>query len=92
MNNRSAKGVRRFDLDDLLDNGADGDFFISESKDAVWIIIPGSGHTRWPIKEPLENGALWKWDGNEDAPTLTPSLHLVGQWHGWMKNGELVSC
>lgn len=30
----------------------------------------------------------WIWDGNEKVPTLEPSVHHVGHWHGWLKNGE----
>lgn len=36
------------------------------------------------------SGAQWDWDGNEDAPTLTPSVHAVGVWHGFVTNGELI--
>jgi hypothetical protein len=35
-------------------------------------------------------GKRWGWDGNEDAPTLTPSIHCIGHWHGWVRNGALV--
>lgn len=43
----------------------------------------GQGHTQ-----------EWDWDGNRDAPTLRPSVHQVGgcQWHGWLRNGEWMSC
>lgn len=34
----------------------------------------------------------WEWDGNRDAPTLSPSVDHVGHWHGWLRNGEWVSC
>jgi hypothetical protein len=36
----------------------------------------------------------WEWDGNREAPTLTPSVQQVGgcQWHGWLRGGEWVSC
>lgn len=34
---------------------------------------------------------VWGWDGNEDKPTLTPSLDF-GHWHGHMRAGRLVSC
>lgn len=30
----------------------------------------------------------WIWDGNRDAPTLSPSVHHIDHWHGWLKNGE----
>jgi hypothetical protein len=34
----------------------------------------------------------WEWDGNMDAPTLSPSVHHVGHWHGWLRNGIWESC
>lgn len=36
------------------------------------------------------SGALWTWDGNEDKPTLRPSLGIPGYWHGWISAGRLV--
>jgi Family of unknown function (DUF6527) len=35
-------------------------------------------------------GKCWGWDGNEDAPTLTPSIHCIGHWHGWARGGMLI--
>ena len=34
----------------------------------------------------------WGWDGNVETPTLTPSLHWIDKWHGWMRAGRLESC
>lgn len=45
--------------------------------------------TRWPVVKPNENGALWKLGGTIERPTLSPSLHWRGYWHGWLKNGVL---
>ncbi len=33
----------------------------------------------------------WQWDGNREAPTLTPSINVIGRWHGWLREGKLVS-
>ena len=44
----------------------------------------------WPVDQPNSTGDQWSWDGNEDEPTLSPSLHAVGEWHGWVQNGMLV--
>lgn len=35
---------------------------------------------------------VWGWDGDEDKPTLTPSIHCPGLWHGFLRAGRLVSC
>jgi hypothetical protein len=34
---------------------------------------------------------VWQWDGNREAPTLTPSVNVVGRWHGWLREGKLVT-
>lgn len=34
----------------------------------------------------------WKMTGTKECPTLEPSLHVVGHWHGFLKNGQLISC
>ena len=45
--------------------------------------------TVWTIDHKNTSDASWSWDGNQNAPTLSPSLHAVGLWHGWITNGEL---
>ena len=32
----------------------------------------------------------WEWDGNVETPTLSPSVHHVGHWHGWLRSGMWV--
>lgn len=60
----------------------------------LYICLPGK--TRWtPIH--VKRGApggdrVWGWDGNEASPTIEPSIHWVGHWHGFLRNGVLVSC
>ena len=34
----------------------------------------------------------WSWDGNTEKPTLSPSIHVIGFWHGWLRSGRFVSC
>ena len=36
------------------------------------------------------SGVHWGWNGDEDKPTLTPSVHAHGHWHGWVRDGMLV--
>ena len=36
--------------------------------------------------------ATWKWNGSLEAPTLHPSVHHIGHWHGWLTDGVWRSC
>lgn len=47
-------------------------------------------HSEWTIDHKNHCGAQWSWSGKEECPTLSPSLHAVGIWHGWVRNGTLV--
>jgi len=49
-------------------------------------------YSQWTIEHRNSCNAQWSWDGNENAPTLTPSLHAVGVWHGFVTAGKLVEC
>ena len=45
--------------------------------------------------EPKPRDPAWQWDGNREAPTLTPSI-ACGMpkgcdWHGYMTAGRLVA-
>jgi hypothetical protein len=41
-----------------------------------------------PLANPPYNTG-WTFDGNRDAPTLSPSVNCVGgcKWHGWIRAG-----
>ena len=37
----------------------------------------------------------WEWDGNREAPSLTPSILQSGmpcKWHGYLTSGEFRPC
>lgn len=64
---------------------------------------PKHGHAPIPMRlvdGPAEKGRIgaleqpgdfyFEQDGDPIRPTLSPSLHVVGEWHGWVRNGELV--
>ena len=38
-----------------------------------------------------KEGIIVGWDGNEEKPTLQPSIHIPGGWHGWVKEGNLIT-
>ncbi len=70
----------------------------------LWHILPDGSVGAIPI-EPIPIAArptwthgdppkchTWQWDGNRERPTLTPSVHAPGRWHGWIRGGRMVSC
>lgn len=50
------------------------------------------GYNPFRTTENVEHPS-WVWDGNADAPTLTPSILFVGgcQWHGFLTAGEWIT-
>ncbi len=88
----------RQSLDDLDINGVKGDWaFLNED---AYIAIrygdtPFEGTVVLPIK-PQGDKAAWSWDGNYQAPTLSPSIAVYGNgkqhpptWHGFLEHGKL---
>lgn len=54
--------------------------------------MPDRGHVgHVPITTGEKQAQCWLWDGNREAPTISPSIDIVGVWHGFIRNGELVS-
>jgi hypothetical protein len=61
-------------------------------------MIPGTGPhldaipvTRDQQRAQTES-RTWLLTGDRMKPTLHPSLHVPGRWHGWLRDGRLVSC
>lgn len=63
-----------------------------EQRELVIALPTASGvcFTGWPITHKNPNGAQWTWNEHEDSPTLSPSLHWINVWHGWVRDGMLV--
>lgn len=58
---------------------------------AMWLCIPSKFRIEGFERVRLPIGADgWQWDGNVETPTLKPSVHTFGHWHGWVRNGFLV--
>lgn len=74
--------------------GKVGDFTFDDDFSHIYIWLPGiSGPDSLQIqKGPPGGHRVWGWDGDEKKPTLTPSIHAPGQWHGYLKAGRLESC
>jgi hypothetical protein len=71
-----------------------GDFCFDREREHIYIILPGLKRpdSLRIQKCPPGGDRVWGWDGNEDAPTLTPSIHSPGEWHGYLRSGKLESC
>ena len=71
-----------------------GDFMFIDRFTHIYIWLPGvSGPDALAIQRGSPDGPrVWAWDGSQERPTLTPSIFAPGQWHGWLRNGRLVSC
>jgi Family of unknown function (DUF6527) len=57
--------------------------------------LPGDHGNYIPIVKGPPTGTghgPWGWDGNYDAPTITPSIWNKGYWHGFFTAGRFVSC
>ena len=39
-----------------------------------------------------DDSPSWSWNGSLEAPTLSPSVHRVGHWHGHLVDGMWESC
>lgn len=95
--NKESCDMKRVADDDSVINGPPGAFSIERLKggqSVMFFKLPNSyvGMIRLrPIIEGSPNPS-WEWDSNEDKPTLKPSVHLTGRWHGWFKNGRMQSC
>lgn len=66
--------------------------------ESVFIVMPVRWETmdgivcEWTVSKKNQNDAQWRLSGTREAPTLDPSLHWVGMWHGWLRKGHLKSC
>jgi hypothetical protein len=89
----------RKDWDDLAENGAQGDWYFS--REDTYITIRW-GHEAFqvatiPISTGEKSDRFWLWDGNKDAPTIQPSIRILGGdgnpdvWHGWLTKGALIT-
>jgi hypothetical protein len=63
----------------------------------LWAKYPDGCMACLPINMPQEvkaagiRGASWGFDGNLERPTLTPSVHHIGHWHGYVRAGRMQS-
>lgn len=73
---------------------------LSEPGDFVWTVDEhGTRKLHLVVPSPTEGIARtslpisaegWEWTGSDAAPTLSPSVDVIGHWHGWVSDGVLV--
>jgi len=76
-----------------------GNFYLTPSQDGarrLSFLCPCGCGTLAGIRvrdDGTQVDGAWAWDRNEVAPTCTPSILInQGHWHGYLTNGEFVSC
>lgn len=73
-----------------------GEWQFANDYTAIWICAPHTDPMQGLVRIPISpTGSavppVWTWDGNKEAPTLTPSIDVIGVWHGWLRAGKLES-
>lgn len=91
------------DIESVKSSGEPGAYTINDVADQsyknLWFNSPAdaSDLRRIPIggsAKSTDGEKPWGWDGDEDKPTLNPSVFLDPQlpgWHGWLRDGVWVS-
>ena len=78
----------------------EGDFYFADRDGKTGIVIwyPGeTGEDRYWCHLSLNHGpalpgCIWGWNGDKIKPTLEPSIHVIDHWHGYLTDGNFVSC
>ncbi len=58
----------------------------------IWVLVPSEAWGVCAGRLPLNCPDGWTWDGNQERPTLSPSIHCVDHWHGYLRAGRFESC
>lgn len=97
---RESGDLRRVSGFDAMERA--GDFWIAFAAGRNWFhaLLPGNSfhgdaegvaYCSIPIAL-TPAGEEWHWDGNYDAPTLSPSVWNHDHWHGFIRAGRFESC
>jgi hypothetical protein len=98
-------GQRRANLSDLEENGQLGDWCFLENDDLhLFLRYPRTDGEPYPegwihrgeiVHLPISHESNvpkhWQWNGSLDSPTLTPSINVIGKWHGYLTDGKLIT-
>ena len=90
---RPIPAIKCNSYDEVCEKGV-GAFCFDKSYTTMFLWLPndtGPSGIRVGIADQPGQPA-WTLTGTENAPTLSPSLNAPGIWHGYLLNGEFVSC
>lgn len=69
---------------------------IQSQDDGMWVCCPGCGNPSLLMYGksggPPPAPQRWQLSGTPEKPTLKPSINHVGCWHGWLTDGQFISC
>ncbi|MCB1516139.1 MAG: hypothetical protein KDJ19_00775 [Hyphomicrobiaceae bacterium] len=71
---------------------------VDDGRQQFWFVCPcGCGQNAMiavgnGYKPERKGRDTWNWNGSFEKPTLTPSVHDKGHWHGWLTDGVWRSC
>lgn len=87
------------DFKDLEDNGKKGDWCLINNDTYIcvmWGDDPFKNMSILPV-QPVQGKPHWTWNGNREAPSLTPSILVhpypgwTDGWHGYLTDGKLIT-
>lgn len=74
-----------------------GDYMIDRripEKPLIFIFLPHdtvpSRLRLYPLQKEGGDNTWWLLTGTDERPTLSPSIHAPGLWHGYLRDGQLV--
>lgn len=82
------------DIEDVKATAGAFEFFVDRDQKVAGMIYScpcGCGRTGALNFRPHPSPS-WEWNGDREKPTLTPSVHHVGHWHGFLTDGVWRSC
>ena len=83
------------DFEDFRDRGMRTPGAVCLRGERLWCTCPcgcgGQGALRVGLNVKPKESPSWALAGEPHAPTLDPSVHHVGHWHGWLRQGVWTS-
>ena len=89
------RDLGRIDDDDLPTRVGDYSWQTETATRHLTMLLPCGHYATLPV----EGDRAWQWDGNENEPTLNPSIQCLGKsfnqnpapcWHGYLRAGVFV--